>query len=57
MLMPIGVGSRQLMVHVLRNGKGSDRQEEQDQADGQTGPEDVRECLYSETSLHQGRTE
>jgi hypothetical protein len=52
MLVSISVGSRQLMVHVLRDGKGSDRQEEQDQADRQTGPDNLRECLYSETSDH-----
>lgn len=35
-LMPIRVGSSQLMVHVLRNGEGSDGQQQKDESDTQT---------------------
>lgn len=38
MLVSVGVGGGQLMVHVLRDCEGGDREEQQDQADGQTGP-------------------
>jgi hypothetical protein len=52
MLMPVCVGSRQLVVHVLRDGKGGDRQEKQDQADGQTDPEHEGERLSNQTLVH-----
>lgn len=35
-LMAIGIGGGQFMVHVLCNGKGRQRHEQEDQADRQT---------------------
>ncbi|BCA54179.1 hypothetical protein W02_13190 [Nitrospira sp. KM1] len=34
MLMPVGIGSRQLVMHVLCNGERRDGQEEGDQPEG-----------------------
>ena len=37
MLMAVGVGGSQFMVHILRNGEGRKDHEEKNQADRETG--------------------
>jgi len=57
MFVPVGVGSSQLMVHVLRDCKGGNGEVKQDQADSQTGPQHEPERLFMERSLHGRRTQ
>lgn len=52
MLVPVAISSGQFMVHVLRDCKGSNCQEKQDQADRQTGPAHKEERLCGRTLAH-----
>jgi len=52
MLVPVGVGRGQLVVHVLRDCERSNRQKKQDHGDGQAGPQSKPARMSSERSIH-----